>query len=323
MSATKGKNETLPRPTETTMYLNRKAGVGKMSCAPQSQGRLMAGTRRAPVCLSRDLRSNSAVEIPPIPDPTPTPITDTPKSKEGDVPAVPEVPSDEFEKMHTAGQRTNEPQEEEEIPTEEEEKSGPRVIPQVTVTGGLTNCNSTPNPNLSKLAKARRVPKKGELQPEIELREEAKKTQKITASKTWYDLDNFKKDPDTPASKASNVVLKDSKSPDPFEATHEQSEAQLIGLISNTSSPESPLYHLRRSGTRKAANQRAYRHFVISLFESLWYVKEMRKVSEEVVLQQVLSLRRPPGLACISRSRPRSQQNAGARPRRNAGALRR
>ena len=310
MSALKGKTETLTRQTETTTYSNPKAGVKKMSSGQQAQGRLGPSTRKRPVGIAQELRSQSAFEIPMPPE-----LTLPSKGQGDEIEAVPEVPSDEFENVRPAQQHANEPQDEEEIPTEEEEKSRPRVIPQAMITGGLANCKSTASPNLAGLAKARRVPKKSELLEENEPLEEQKRTQKIAASKTWCDLDHLSKDSVPATRPSSNVVLKDSKSPDPFEATHEQSEAQLIGLISSTSSPDSPLYHLRQSGTQKAAGQRAYRHFVISLFESLWYVKQMPKVSEELAVKQRVVLRKPEGLACMSTRRLDSQQDPGARPR--------
>ncbi len=94
------------------------------------------------------------------------------------------------------------------------------------------------------------------------------------------------------------ATLRGSKSPDPFEDKHVQSETQLIGLINNTTNPENPLSAMQKSGGRSSAELKAYKHFIISLFESACFIRKMEPVSEAKALAQQLSLPRPKGLTC-------------------------
>lgn len=94
------------------------------------------------------------------------------------------------------------------------------------------------------------------------------------------------------------ITLKETKAPDPFEDSHYKTEAELNGIIASTSSPENPLYHLRQSGIDTPAISKAYRHFVISLFESVLFVQKMNPINEEIVLKQRRTLSRPQNLKC-------------------------
>ena len=123
-------------------------------------------------------------------------------------------------------------------------------------------------------------------------------TRQLEGSKTWGEFEHLKKGSEWSDGKERSAGLKASKSPDPFETQHMQNESQLQGLISNTSSPDNPLYHLRQSGTDSQASQRAYRHFVISLFESIMFVKQVKELPESLALSQSVKLGRAPGLQC-------------------------
>eukprot|EP00831_Metopus_contortus_P002795 TRINITY_DN11038_c0_g1_i2.p1 TRINITY_DN11038_c0_g1~~TRINITY_DN11038_c0_g1_i2.p1 ORF type:complete len:309 (-),score=36.42 TRINITY_DN11038_c0_g1_i2:78-1004(-) len=74
---------------------------------------------------------------------------------------------------------------------------------------------------------------------------------------------------------------------------HGKADKQLQGFISNSSDPSSPLYHLRQSGKGSPGIQKAYKHFVVSLFESMFFIKNMKTVSEELARHFSLDLSRP------------------------------
>jgi hypothetical protein len=96
------------------------------------------------------------------------------------------------------------------------------------------------------------------------------------------------------------ATLKESKAPDPFEDEHAFTESQLKNVISNTTSPDNPFYHLRQSGLDVEGTQKAYRHFIISLFESMCFAKKIivTPISEEQVSKQKVNLKRPELLLC-------------------------
>ncbi len=94
-------------------------------------------------------------------------------------------------------------------------------------------------------------------------------------------------------------TLKGSKSPDPFEDKHRQSETHLLGLINSTTNPESPLYSLQKSGTRATAELKAYKHFIISLFESACFIRKMEPIPDAKVEPQRLFIHRPKAVTCI------------------------
>lgn len=95
--------------------------------------------------------------------------------------------------------------------------------------------------------------------------------------------------------------IRENKAPDPFEDAHFRTESQLKYIISNTTTnPENPFYHLRQCGANMEATQKAYRHFIISLFESMCFIKEMREnqFEEELIAKQKLVLKKPESLKC-------------------------
>jgi hypothetical protein len=118
------------------------------------------------------------------------------------------------------------------------------------------------------------------------------------------------------------VTLQTSKSPDPFADQHDQTESQLKAIISSTSSPENPLHHLQQRGMHSAGYQRAYKHFIISLFESIFFIKQMTLITEEQALARRVSIPRPLTVSCILDSGTSdSEQDPGDRLGRDLGPL--
>ncbi len=99
----------------------------------------------------------------------------------------------------------------------------------------------------------------------------------------------------------SKQALKVSKAPDPFEDKYSKAEVQQLNeLISNTSSQDNPLYYLRLGGTQSRSLQRSYRNFVVSLFESIFLVKDVLGPAASAKVARKLNLRRSAKLKSIS-----------------------
>jgi hypothetical protein len=94
--------------------------------------------------------------------------------------------------------------------------------------------------------------------------------------------------------------LKATKAPDPFETEHYRTAQQLKYIISNTSNPDNPFYHLHRQTSSSPSTQKAYKDYIISIFESIWLVKSIKEkpITEEQVTKQKLSLKKPNHLSC-------------------------
>lgn len=92
--------------------------------------------------------------------------------------------------------------------------------------------------------------------------------------------------------------VKNSKSPDPFEAQHDESEKKLLSLITNTTNPDNPLHNLRKSGIHSTASLRAYKHYIISLFESACFIREMTPIEDYQIRLQRQFLLRPTNIPC-------------------------
>ena len=107
-----------------------------------------------------------------------------------------------------------------------------------------------------------------------------------------YQLQNF-------SDKMSEVVLKESKSPDPFESTRPHTESRLIELINSTTGPSCPLQELKKSGNKSSSALRAYKHFIISLFESASFMRKMIPITEADLIIRKLSIPRPLNVTCI------------------------
>jgi hypothetical protein len=294
----KEKVHALPQ-TETTAHTNDRGVGGRSSKLNRGQSKMGPTRKRPTLYPGPNVRSLSAIEMA---------IVSKLETSHVKRPQVAELRSlenqgipDEYEASLPPARGTQDLHNEDEIPPEEEEKTtASRAIPCVSTSGGLTSLNELAS-DLSKLAKPRRAPKKSELEAQAAAAEnkEGAKTQ-LGESKTWGEFEHLKRGGEWSEGSERSTGLKASKSPDPFEAQHIQNESQLQGLISNTSSPDNPLYHLRQSGSDSQATQRAYRHFVISLFESIVYVKEMKETPESLVLEtkQNVKLPRPVGLKC-------------------------
>ncbi len=97
----------------------------------------------------------------------------------------------------------------------------------------------------------------------------------------------------------SKAALKISKAPDPFEGKYTQPEGKLQEMISNIAAPSNPLYYLAYVHPKSHSLQKAHRHFVISLFESIFLIKEKILKSESAILMPKVNLDRPKGLKCI------------------------
>lgn len=156
----------------------------------------------------------------------------------------------------------------EEIPDEDIKETGDNKQNSRSTNIGKVTENSVPDVKLSGLARSKPV----------------KKRQKE---------DKKGKEEDEEEKKAT---LKETKAPDPFEAQYKRRENELGGIIASTGSPENPLYHLRQSGVNTPAIKKAYKHFVISLFESILFVQRMKPITEAQVQAQKVSLARPKGL---------------------------
>ncbi len=115
---------------------------------------------------------------------------------------------------------------------------------------------------------------------------------KIPKSATCALIMSEDKPPASPPKKPE-VALKESKSPDPFETTHPHTESRLMELINSTTSPSSPLHDLKRSGNKSSAALRAYKHFIISLFESASFIRKMLPIQEAELALLKLSIPRP------------------------------
>lgn len=96
----------------------------------------------------------------------------------------------------------------------------------------------------------------------------------------------------------SKAILKETKAPDPFKNCHPKTKSDLKRIIANTSSPENPLYHLRLSGINTPSIAKSYRHFVISLFESIHFMQKMEPIKEEIIMKKKHILARPQNISC-------------------------
>jgi hypothetical protein len=161
---------------------------------------------------------------------------------------------------------------EEEIPEEDEKNKDDKL--KIQHFGIYSMCIKYIDVNIAGLARSKKVVKRPKKDSKTELAGEEQKS-----------------DPND-----QRITLKDTKAPDPFEAQHKRTECELGGIIATTASPDNPLYHLRHSGVNTPALQRAHRHFVISLFESILFVQKMKPVPDTSVLKQKLTLPRPKNL---------------------------
>jgi hypothetical protein len=93
-------------------------------------------------------------------------------------------------------------------------------------------------------------------------------------------------------------TLKASKSPDPFENSHAQTETELGDLIFSTTNADSPLRGLQMSGNRSPAALKAHKHFIISLFESMAFMREMKPIEDAEVVMQRVFLTPPKTVSC-------------------------
>jgi hypothetical protein len=174
-----------------------------------------------------------------------------------------EVIANEFESVSISQQKSY--GSEENIQIEEEKGKLPQNLPRESNIGNIGEGTFSLKVNLSGLARSKFVRRKSK--------------------------------PEKNNSNGTKVSLKESKSPNPFEATYKRTESELGDLITTTSSPENPLYHLRQSGKNSPAIQKAYRHFVISLFESIFFVQKMKPFTEEQITSKKISLTYPKSLS--------------------------
>ena len=100
------------------------------------------------------------------------------------------------------------------------------------------------------------------------------------------------------AKEGSSSALKESKAPDPFECKYMQSEGKLREMISNLAVPANPLYNIYVSGNKSSALHKAYKHFVVSLFESMFLIKNTISKCDSGVRVPKAGLERPKGLKC-------------------------
>jgi len=98
--------------------------------------------------------------------------------------------------------------------------------------------------------------------------------------------------------KKQKATIKDSKSPDPFEQTHSTTENRIMELMNSTKGILSPLQELRKSGNKSPAALKAYKRFIISLFESASFIRKMTPIDEHEVILKKLYLPKPSGLTC-------------------------
>jgi len=96
-----------------------------------------------------------------------------------------------------------------------------------------------------------------------------------------------------------NGVLKVSKAPDPFENKYQQAGDKPLEIIYSVSTPSNPLFNLSKVKPKSSGLQKAYSHFVISLFESLNLIKSKLQEYGNNILMPTLKLARPSGLKCI------------------------
>lgn len=89
--------------------------------------------------------------------------------------------------------------------------------------------------------------------------------------------------------------VKDSKSPDPFESQHVNSEKLIMNFISSSTNSDNPLHNHRKSGS---ASLRAYKHYIISLFESACFIREMTPIEDYQIQHQVQILKKPHNVLC-------------------------
>lgn len=78
--------------------------------------------------------------------------------------------------------------------------------------------------------------------------------------------------------KENSKSLKQSKSPDPFEAQHVVSENKLKDLLENSSFSAGIM-----ASEFAKADMKPYKDFIISLFESIVFIKEMKSSTEEKI----------------------------------------
>lgn len=152
---------------------------------------------------------------------------------------------------------------EDEMDIEEEKDSSPQNVPRNSGISSVGIANVTLKANLSKLAKPKAVKRRPK-----------------------GDKDSIP------------ISLKETKSPDPFETQHKRTETEFGKIIANTSSPDNPLYHLRQSGKNSPGIHKAYKHFVISVFESVGFFQWMKPITEDKIQAQKIKLNFPKNVLC-------------------------
>lgn len=99
-----------------------------------------------------------------------------------------------------------------------------------------------------------------------------------------------------PSKKLSEMVLKISKSPEPFVHTPKVEDKALMKFIDNT--PFSNSLQTIDKGRKNPSQLKAYKNFFVSLFESVLVMKQIQPLSEADLETRILSIPRPAELKC-------------------------